>query len=313
MKIKLKSLSSKTVFVFKEHRSLANLINRIIDTYCSKRIALKAVHYNNALQGKMVIFAHDYIGIHVNQYGFFEKSALDMIFTFLEPILNDLLEGVALDIGANIGNHSLYFSSYFVSVIAFEPHPLIYEILRINSMIVSNIITSNIGLGEKKECLELNENLNNMGSASIKHSWTVETRKVKVDIDRLDDINLEAQKISFMKIDVEGLEASVIRGALKTIRRHQPLILLEQLLSEFVNGTTESIQLLQDEGYLFCWSQPWATSRGLIERRINSVRNIFFGGTYDYNFITGSMPPPGTYEMLIAIPKCFHRQLLHGR
>ena len=41
--------------------------------------------------------------------------------------------GTVLDIGANIGNHSLFFSNYFYKVLSFEPHPKIFKVLAINT------------------------------------------------------------------------------------------------------------------------------------------------------------------------------------
>ena len=92
-------------------------------------------------------------------------------------------------------------------------------------------------------------------------------------------------------------------------QHHQPLILIEQLASEFKEGTSESIEALRKQGYAFCWHQPWATSKGWVARRINTVRNIFMGATYDHNFMTGDVPP-ATYEMLIAVPTRFQTKLL---
>lgn len=308
-----KASLNKIICTYKIRRSLADLLNCYVDLYLARRIAKRSREFNQKLQGKMVIFAHDYIGVQINLHGFFEKSALDMVFAFIDPVLGDIESGAALDIGANIGNHSLYFSQYFSSVYAFEPHPRIHELLLINARIASNIRVFNLGFGEEVESLDLTENWENMGSASFKHSWSADSSKVRVKIGRLDDFDFGAGEISFMKIDVEGFESSVIRGAQSTIRKHQPLIVMEQLHSEFVNGSTESIQLLLNEGYTFCWYQPWAFSRGWLKRRINTVRNLLLGGTYDYNFITGPFPPPATYEMLIAVPQRFQRQLLSRR
>lgn len=303
----------EVAFVYRKKRTFADLVDGLIDLYVARRIGRRSREFNLARRGKMAIFANDYIGIQINQHGFFERSALDMVFAFLSPVLDDIKRGVALDIGANIGNHAIYFSRHFSSVLAFEPHTRIFELLRFNAKIADNVVPFHFGLGEADESLALNENPENMGSASVKHKWTADGGTVKVEIRRLDGLDLGANAISFMKIDVEGFEASVIRGARDTIRKHQPLLLMEQLESEFVDGSTESIEFLRQEGYVFCWYQPWAASRGWVERRLNTARNLFLGGTYDYNFLTGAIPPPATYEMLVAVPRRFQPQLLQRR
>ncbi|MGV0961458.1 MAG: FkbM family methyltransferase [Limnohabitans sp.] len=305
----MKTTNYEIAYVYKAKRALGDLIDSFIDLYMARRIGRRSREFNLMRRGKMAIFANDYIGLQINQHGFFERSDLDMVFAFLNPILEDLGNGIALDIGANIGNHSLYFSRYFKAIHSFEPHPRIFDLLQFNARIVDNIVPRNFGLGDANESLELNENWENMGSSSIKHNPGIEGSKVSIEIKRLDDLALDTGTISLMKIDVEGFESNVIRGAWKTIQEHQPLILMEQLASEFKDGTTESIEALCKEGYAFCWHQPWATSKGWVVRRINTVRNIFLGGTYDHNFMTGDVPP-ATYEMLIAVPARLQARLL---
>ncbi len=51
--------------------------------------------------------------------------------------------------------------------------------------------------------------------------------KITVRVERLDDVLPPDLPIHFMKVDVEGAELQVFRGALETIRRHRPLIAFE--------------------------------------------------------------------------------------
>lgn len=297
------------VYVHQRKRTIRNLIDDIIDRWISRRLAKNSHEFDRARKTKIAVFANDYIGNQIIQHGFFEKRSLDMIFSFLAPVLEDIKSETALDVGANIGNHSLYFSRYFSYVQAFEPHPRAYALLAFNSQEVANIDVYNFGLGDSQGLVELNDNWANMGSASIKHAWTEAPNKVAAKVGLLDDVSAEVDKIALIKIDVEGFEPNVLRGAKKTIKKHQPLILIEQLQTEFVNGSTESIEILLREGYLFCWHEAWASSHGFVRRRINTFRNLLLGGTYDYNFICGNRPPVASYEMLIAVPRRFQNQL----
>ena len=301
---------NEVIFTYKKKRTLNDLVNQFIDVIVARRIGSRSREFNLVRGGKMAIFASDYIGIHINQYGFFDAANLAIVFSFLTPILDEIKNDAALDIGANIGNHSIYFSKYFCSILSFEPHPKIFDLLTFNSKMVNNVIAYNFGLGDEKKTLELNENWENMGSSSIKHHSNGDDRKVNINIRRLDDIELGSNGISLIKIDVEGFESNVIRGGLATINKYQPIIILEQLESEFIDGSTDALELLKKEGYVFCWHQSWAASRGWLARRINTVRNILLGGTYDYNFLTGNMPPKATYGMIIAVPARFQSQLL---
>ena len=67
----------------------------------------------------------------------------------------NIFNSTMLDIGANIGNHSLFFSNYFAKCISFEPNPRTFSVLEINSRLVENIIPMNIGLSDKKGEVEL--------------------------------------------------------------------------------------------------------------------------------------------------------------
>ncbi len=304
------SNKNEIVYVYRRKRAIKDLFDDIIDLWISRRLARNSRKFDLARNAKIAVFANDYIGIQMIQHGFFEKNALDMVFSFLAPILQDIKSATALDIGANIGNHSLYFSRYFSTVQAFEPHPRVYDLLAFNAQVVPNIDVFNFGLGDSPSLVELNENWANMGSASIKYIWTESSNKVTAKVALVDDVCAEIDEIALMKIDVEGFEPHVLRGARKTIRKHQPLILIEQLQSEFVNGSTESIEALSQEGYIFCWHESWASSHNWIQRRINTFRNLLLGATYDYNFICGDCPPAATHEMLIAVPRRFQNQLL---
>ena len=138
----------EVIFTYKKKRTVTDLIGQFIDLVVARRIGSRSREFNISRGGKMAIFANDYIGIHINQYGFYDGFDLDMIFSFLTPILDDIKNGIALDIGANVGNHSIYFSKYFSSILAFEPHPRIFELLSFNSKIVDNVMPYNFGLGD---------------------------------------------------------------------------------------------------------------------------------------------------------------------
>jgi hypothetical protein len=81
----------------------------------------------------IAIFAHDYIGHQINLNGFFEKEYLDLFKNFILPIKEYIEKGFVLDIGANIGNHTIYFSEIFSKIRSFEPDPDTFELLKFNT------------------------------------------------------------------------------------------------------------------------------------------------------------------------------------
>lgn len=300
----------KPIFTQRRVLTARNLLDQLIDERSVTRIEKKSRLFNESRNGSLAIFANEHIGIRINQFGYYDKAGLDLLFAFLTPLLDELKSGVGLDVGANIGNHSIYFSHFFSTVYSFEPNPRTYDLLSFNSKSVKNIIPMNFGLGDRNGRVKLQEDPDNMGASSISERHGSEhTREVQIEIRRLDDLDLDLSRTNFLKIDVEGFEAKVITGALQLIDARRPLIVMEQHESEFSNTSTESIRLLQAIGYQFCWYQAPFSSHNLVVRRVRAIANVIFRKPFEHKLVTDDSVPPATYGMLIAVPPCFQRLL----
>jgi FkbM family methyltransferase len=296
---------ARTVFTHRQSRNLGDLI----DGKVVRHIERLAGQFNRARQRKMAIFAHDHIGIHINYFGVYDKPELDLLFRFLEPLADTLRAGVALDVGANIGNHALFFDERFRAVHAFEPHPTTYHLLAFNAKLAGNVTPHKLGLGSESGVLRLNEDLDNMGASSIKYVPTGNARSVEVEVRRLDDLDLALDGLCFMKVDVEGFEPQVLRGAARTIAAHQPLIVLEQHEREFVDGTTECIAMLREAGYRFCWPRSSHGAKRGLARQFDGLRNRLFGRPDLIEMLAADQVPKGQYNMLIAVAPRFQAAL----
>lgn len=257
---------------------------------------------------KMAIFANDLIGISINQFGTYEKEELDILFDFLTPLKETFRTGTCLDVGANIGNHSLYFAPRFATVHAFEPHPATFRILDFNVSGVANVVAHNFALGDAKGTSALQEFATNMGSSRIAVASESAPHEVPIVVDRVDDLNVDLGSLCFIKIDVEGFEPSVLRGALSAIAAHQPLIVLEQHESEFVDGSTPSITLLRGLGYTFCWHHAGTRAGSTFVRRLANLAELVVGR--QHRIFTGAQVPRRNHPMLIAVPARFTAALL---
>ena len=138
-------------------------VGLILDYLCRRRLSKKRKSILAARDHKMAVFANENIGISINLFGTYELEELKVLFQFLEPIKDQLITGTALDVGANIGNHSLYFSIYFNEVHAFEPSPDIFYLLKFNTKSKKNIYPQMLGIGDKQGSFKLIENEMNMG------------------------------------------------------------------------------------------------------------------------------------------------------
>jgi FkbM family methyltransferase len=140
---------------------------------------------------------------------------------------------VILDIGANVGCTALLFGELSKTVYAFEPSPTTFTFLEKNIFRsgLRNVFPQNIGLGAEPGEYTLtfapkNRSggfVSNQTQASAGH--TIE----KIVIRRLDDVlkSLKVLRVDFIKIDVEGFEGHVLRGARQTLATYRPVVVLE--------------------------------------------------------------------------------------
>jgi FkbM family methyltransferase len=137
---------------------------------------------------------------------------------------------LSLDIGANAGMYTHHMLRYSKMVHAFEPNPrYIRRLLRCfpRGVLVHPVALSNIaGVSELRIPLGINgagslEKANDFGGGFN----NTEIEVINVPMKRLDDF--EFKNVGFIKIDVEGYEASVLEGGIKTITESKPSILIE--------------------------------------------------------------------------------------
>jgi FkbM family methyltransferase len=144
---------------------------------------------------------------------------------------------VFIDVGANQGEYSLYAAKRLTKgyVYAFEPVDFFYNLLGENIALnkFRNIQTFHYGLSDKNMQLPIYMGATGAGEheglATIFQSDQRKRFIQNIELKILDEIadTLGLQRVDFMKIDVEGAEMLVLKGAHKTIARFRPLILLE--------------------------------------------------------------------------------------
>lgn len=163
----------------------------------------------------------------------------------------------AVDIGAHVGLWSRVLATMFQRVVAFEPHPDLYPCLARNLMEVDNVEQYEVGLSDKDGYLDMISPPSNSGNARV---WN-ESLRIKglrrARVYALDNFPLD-HKIDFMKIDVEGWELNVLKGAEKTIRRDKPVIVIEQKPGNAeVYGIARfaALELLNSWGFKVVWEK----------------------------------------------------------
>lgn len=158
----------------------------------------------------------------VDKWKFFEEDILRE----LQPYIKK--NAVILDIGANIGNHSIYWvvRSNAKKIYSFEPVKDTFKILKKNveiNELSEKIKILNIGLSDKK----INGSVslyvqNNIGGTHVKQNGNG-----TLLLEKLDNIKIAEDVVDFVKIDVEGHEFQVLQGAEETLKKYKPTIFIE--------------------------------------------------------------------------------------
>ncbi len=173
-------------------------------------------------------FENDSITKEIQSEGEYDGNTLSSI----REVLSCILPNTSLDIGANIGNHAIVIAQHTKSLIAFEPVKFIFNALQQNLAInkLNNAIAVNLALSD----IAMNRDIfipkhGNLGCSSLDASFEdAEKQEIKMVIgDDYLNATFPNETIDFIKMDVEGHEASALLGLKKTLKRDQPLLLIE--------------------------------------------------------------------------------------
>lgn len=139
---------------------------------------------------------------------------------------------VILDIGANIGNHTLYWSKKlnYKSIYSFEPYKPTFERLKnnINNNNLINVVPINKGVGNINGFAQASFiDESNMGSTTLEYCNEKDNEKIEiVSIDSFVEEN-NIKDIDFIKIDVESFELLVLQGMKKVLNEMKPDLWIE--------------------------------------------------------------------------------------
>lgn len=166
------------------------------------------------------------IELYLRQGRYYEPEMLE----YIEALQ---LSGTYVDVGAYVGTHAIFFAVHCpaTKVIAFEPVGEFHDVLARNvaaNQLESMIELHRVGLSEVEKTVETE----------------LEGKRSVITCRRLDD--LIDEPIGLLKIDVEGMELDVLRGAERLLRQHRPLIFFE---AHTTKQLTECAEYLAKFGY----------------------------------------------------------------
>lgn len=169
-----------------------------------------------------------------------------------------------IDVGANQGEYSLWAARKVGSkgkVVAFEPMTQLFEQLteniRLNKSFKNTISPVKLGLSDKKGEVTLYASEDsNEGTNTIYNTDKFSIELGKIQLDTLDEQldNLKINTVNFLKIDVEGAELQVLKGAVNTLKNNRPILLLEINKDACIAGgylPEDILELLKPFNYSF--------------------------------------------------------------
>lgn len=166
----------------------------------------------------------NYLEYKIFSEGSYELNITELIKLYLKK------NSVFIDIGANIGIHSLSVAKSASAVYAFEPIDFIREKLVNNISLnrIENIIVVPFALSNENKVIKTNfsSSSSNQGTFSIVNE-AEGISEIKCVIGDEYISNNAITNISVIKIDVEGFEHSVLQGLKSTILSHKPVIFFE--------------------------------------------------------------------------------------
>ncbi|MFQ5970270.1 MAG: FkbM family methyltransferase [Nitrososphaerales archaeon] len=198
--------------------------------------AIKFLRLHNFIVLKFSVPKYDYkvcVRINGEDFGIMTSHEDDIIEHFC-PKEGD----VFLDIGAHIGRYTIIGSKRIGEngkVVAVEPHPGNFEMLNRNIKLngLTNVTTLNCAVYDKEMRVRLY--LTDEFGSSGHHSLIVETREkfVEVNANTLDYLSqlLGIGEVNWIKIDVEGAEFEVLKGAHNVLTNSKDLTLLIEVHS----------------------------------------------------------------------------------
>ena len=182
--------------------------------------------------------------------------------------LSRFAKGIVIDVGANVGSHAINFARTADVVLAFEPHPLSYYTLCTNLLLnhAYNVVPLNRALGAYNGTAMM-PNLDPT-KPNTAMGCQVGFGTLPIPMSTID--SLEISPAHFMKIDVEGYEFEVLKGAVETLKRENMVVYVEVHKAELVAPIDE---LMQGMGYNMATLFEVLTSRQSFEA---SAPTIFY-------------------------------------
>lgn len=243
----------------------------LVDYFLQKLLLYRAKkHYKDGFE-QIAIYSFDLIGNAINISGTYEKSYLTAFHQFLDTYFPEVFNKNFIDVGANVGTHTLFMSNIFSKVYSFEPNIRTFKLLNLNCSDKKNIEIYNYAVGKYSGVQKLFINKINQGASSLINTNRHDIIE-NINIKNLDSFLLK--NIGVLKIDAEGAELDVLIGAKNLIEKEIPIILIE--INNGIIKDSTVLNFLKEIGYTRIMVFDGLSINGLniISYLKNAIKNI---------------------------------------
>lgn len=215
--------------------------------------------FNVLVHGRHGVFLANendvYVGCALIDYGEYSELEWRLLAQYCAP------GDVVVEVGANVGSHSVGFAKRVASggrVVVVEPQPFVFQALCANLALncLANADAFNCACGEAEGVLEMRPvdygARGNFGGVEMRGRGTL-AGGIEIAVRPLDALLRPYARVDLLKIDVEGMESAVLRGARATLERFRPVLYVE---NDRVDRSAELIELVQAFGYRAWWHVP---------------------------------------------------------
>lgn len=203
--------------------------------------------------GRLLVPVRDQvIGRSLRVYGEWAEEEI----RFISALLNE--HDIVLDIGANIGTHTIALASRFpkIQIFAFEPQPLLHALLVSNVLSAgfANVTPMAMGCSSNITLIDVNPDYDaidwNFGAVALTESpFAQGSYAAPVTMIPIDSLVFQS-RVQLLKIDVEGMEKEVLSGAVSLLTSDRPLVFFEILTIEKLQPVK---QIMSRSGYDMYW------------------------------------------------------------
>ena len=165
----------------------------------------------------------------LEQHGYWEKPTMDVCRDYLKN------NSYIIEVGAHIGSHTVILSELCKDgiIYSFEPQKLIFQLLNANLLLntCENVYTYMEAASDENKIEYIGEvdykNLNGFNSGNFSLKNLKEHEGYPIHTIQLDVKFSKIKKLDLIKIDAEGHEVPILKGAKELIKKFKPLILTE--------------------------------------------------------------------------------------